>query len=108
MLGGAAELIARDRPLLYVECGTLADTEKVSSWMSRMGYAPTTGTYNLTPTHVFRPATGSPEEAEVVAALVTATEEIYRLNSLKRSLRDQISELEKRDRQSAAEKDLPL
>jgi len=107
VLEGAAELIARDRPLLYVECGTLAGYQKVSSWMSRMGYAQT-GTYNLTPTHVFRPATGTPEEAEVVAALVAATEEIYRLNSLKRSLRERISEYEKRDRQSAAEKDRPL
>lgn len=107
VLGGAAELISRDRPLLYVECGTLAGYQKVSSWMSRMGYTQT-GTFNLTPTHVFRPATGTPEEAEVVAALVAATEEIYRLNSLKRSLRDQISEYEKRDRPSAGKKDLPL
>lgn len=95
VLDGAAELIARDRPLLYVECGTLAGYQKVSSWMIRMGYAQT-GTYNLTPTHVFRPATGTPEEAEVVVALVAATEEIYGLTSLKRSLRDRISEYEKR------------
>lgn len=95
VLEGAAALIERDRPLLYVECGTLAGYQKVSSWMIRMGYAQT-GTYNLTPTHVFRPATGSPEEAEVVAALVAATEEIYGLNSLKRSLRDRISEYEQR------------
>lgn len=95
VLEGAAALIDRDRPLLYVECGTLAGYQKVSPWMSRMGYAQT-GTYNLTPTHVFRPATGTPEEAEVVAALVAATEGIYGLNSLKRSLRDRISEYEKR------------
>jgi FkbM family methyltransferase len=107
VLHGAAELIARDRPLLYVECGTLAGYQKVSPWMSRMGYAQT-GTYNLTPTHVFRPATGTPEEAEVVAALVAATEEIYGLNALKRSLRDRINAYEQRDQQLAAEKDLPL
>ncbi|MEU6135256.1 FkbM family methyltransferase [Nocardioides sp. NPDC047086] len=93
VLEGAVELIGRDRPLLYVECGTLTGYQKVSSWMSRMGYVQT-GTYNLTPTHVFRPAAGTPEEAEVGAALVTATEEIYRLNALKRSLRDRISAYE--------------
>ncbi|MFJ9388195.1 FkbM family methyltransferase [Nocardioides sp. NPDC101246] len=106
VLAGAAELIARDRPLLYVECGTLPGYQKVSSWTSRMGYVQT-GTYNLTPTHVYRPASGTPEEAEVAAALVAATEEIYRLNSLKRSLRDRISEYEDRDRRTAAEKGLP-
>ncbi|MBG6097568.1 FkbM family methyltransferase [Nocardioides luteus] len=91
VLEGAAALIARDRPIVYAECGTLTGYQKVSSWMIRMGYAQT-GTYNLTPTHVFRPATGLLEEAEVVAALVTATEEIYRLNSLKVALRAQIAE----------------
>ncbi|MFE6507337.1 FkbM family methyltransferase [Nocardioides sp. NPDC057767] len=91
VLEGATALIERDRPLLYVECGTLAGYQKVSSWMIRMGYAQT-GTFNLTPTHLFRPASGTPEEAEVVAALVTATEEIYRLTSLKMALRAQLEE----------------
>ncbi|MFI5626333.1 FkbM family methyltransferase [Nocardioides sp. NPDC051685] len=91
VLRGAQELITRDRPRLFIESGTLAGFQDVRAFLDDLGYV-LTGTYNLTPTHSYRPAVGSPEEAELVASLVAATEEVYRLNSLKVDLRARLAE----------------
>ena len=91
VLRGARDVITRDRPRLFVESGTLAGFQDVRGFLEDLGYV-LTGTYNLTPTHSYRPGTGTPEEAELVSSLAEATEEIYRLNSLKVALRAQIAE----------------
>lgn len=91
VLRGARNVIDRDRPRLFIESGTLAGFQDVRTFLEELGYV-LTGTYNLTPTHSYRPATGTPEEAELVTSLAKATEEIYRLNSLKVALRAQLEE----------------
>jgi FkbM family methyltransferase len=91
VLRGARNLIERDHPRLFVESGTLAGFQEVRAFLEELGYV-LTGTYNLTPTHSYRPAVGTPEEAELVASLVKMTEEVYRLNSLKVALRARIEE----------------
>lgn len=91
VLRGAKHLISRDQPRLYIESGTIAGFQDVRTFLDDLGYV-LTGTYNLTPTHSYRPAVGTPEEAELVTSLIAATEEVYRLNSLKLALRARIEE----------------
>lgn len=91
VLRGARHVIDRDRPRLFIESGTLAGFQDVRAFLDDLGYV-LTGTYNLTPTHSYRPAVGTPEEAELVTSLIKATEEVYKLNSLKVALRARIEE----------------
>ncbi|MDH5822987.1 FkbM family methyltransferase [Luteimonas sp. RD2P54] len=54
VLEGAANLIARDRPLVYVESQDEASFRRLSRWMLQHGYG-YWETFNATPTHLFRP-----------------------------------------------------
>jgi len=55
VLEGAARLIAKDRPLIYVESIDAEHYKTISAWMERHGYT-YWDTFNATPTHLFRPA----------------------------------------------------
>lgn len=52
VLRGAAELIRRDRPSIYVECRSEADFNQIYTVLSQGGYV-YSGTFNATPTHCF-------------------------------------------------------
>lgn len=89
VLRGARELIRRDGPSLFVECGTVAEFRGVCDFMDEVGYS-LVGTYNRTPTHHFIPGGGTPQEREVVHALVLATAERYALKEQIRALRERL------------------
>ncbi|RRW48155.1 FkbM family methyltransferase, partial [Stutzerimonas stutzeri] len=55
VLQGAAGLIEKDRPLIYVECINADHYKTISAWMESHGYV-YWDTFNATPTHLFRPA----------------------------------------------------
>lgn len=55
VLQGAAGLIEKDRPLVYVECINADHYKTISTWMESHGYV-YWATFNATPTHLFRPA----------------------------------------------------
>lgn len=55
VLEGAARLIAKDRPLIYVESIDAEHYKTISAWMESHGYT-YWDTFNATPTHLFRPA----------------------------------------------------
>ncbi len=55
VLQGAAGLIEKDRPLIYVECINADHYKTISTWMESHGYV-YWDTFNATPTHLFRPA----------------------------------------------------
>ncbi|MCQ4239549.1 FkbM family methyltransferase [Stutzerimonas stutzeri] len=55
VLQGAAGLIEKDRPLVYVECMNADHYKCISNWMESHGYV-YWDTFNATPTHLFRPA----------------------------------------------------
>lgn len=55
VLQGAAGLIEKDRPLIYVECMNADHYKTISAWMESHGYT-YWNTFNATPTHLFRPA----------------------------------------------------
>ncbi len=77
VLRGAQELIARDRPRIYVECAQPAEFAAVSEFFDAMDYV-LAGTYNFTPTHEFVPRTTPSVEVELVAALHRVAAERYR------------------------------
>lgn len=54
VLEGAARLIGKDRPLVYVECMNADHYKTISAWMESHGYT-YWDTFNATPTHFFRP-----------------------------------------------------
>ncbi|WP_226686990.1 FkbM family methyltransferase [Stutzerimonas stutzeri] len=55
VLQGAAGLIEKNRPLIYVECINADHYKTISAWMESHGYV-YWDTFNATPTHLFRPA----------------------------------------------------
>jgi len=55
VLQGAAGLVEKDRPLVYVECMNADHYKCISKWMESHGYV-YWDTFNATPTHLFRPA----------------------------------------------------
>lgn len=55
VLQGAAGLIEKDRPLIYVECMNADHYKTISAWMESHGYT-YWNTFNATPTHLFRAA----------------------------------------------------
>lgn len=52
VLIGAASLLERDQPLVYVECLTGADFAEVETWLGDRGYL-WVGVWNASPTHCF-------------------------------------------------------
>jgi len=55
VLRGADKMIARDRPVFYIECMTEDDFHNVMTFMQPRDYL-FWGTFNATPTHLFLPA----------------------------------------------------
>ena len=55
VLCGAAQLIQKDQPVLYVECQTEQDFVQINQWLTDRGYH-YWDTFNATPTHLFLPA----------------------------------------------------
>ncbi|UYG06035.1 FkbM family methyltransferase [Halomonas sp. M4R1S46] len=52
VLEGAKDLIARDSPLLYIECQKQSDFYSIAQWLAAHGYS-YRQSYNATPTHLF-------------------------------------------------------
>jgi len=92
VLRGAQELIARDRPLIFIESGRLDDFREICVFANDAGYV-LAGMYNSAPALVLRPAAGTPEEREVAGALVAATERLYALILTKQALRNRLDGL---------------
>jgi FkbM family methyltransferase len=86
VLRGARNVLERDRPVLFVECGTVDEFRTVAEYLAPLGYS-LRGTYNLTPTHSFAPSSGTQEEDAVSRGFVEATAELYALKSEQRRLR---------------------
>lgn len=76
VLAGAEELVARDRPDLYIEAIDGAAFDRLAAWMLAHDYC-YDATYNATPTHRFRP--GTPAERELSTTLMRVVREAYDL-----------------------------
>ena len=91
VLIGAAQLIERDIPALYIECQSEEAFQEVQSWVSARGYL-YWDTFNATPTHLFlneKAITESQRHERTVAHKVRETySESRRYDKLKSTLDD--------------------
>lgn len=86
VLDGAVELITRDRPLLYVEAQDEAAFKLLSRWMLKHGYS-YWESFNVTPTHMYRPAEHCSGEERVERLMAREVLQEYRYNLLLRRAR---------------------
>lgn len=97
VLEGARELLKRDRPLLYVECGTEAHYRRMSRWMSALNYT-YWDTFNATPTHLFIPAERLTVEQRLQHLQAKSAQNDYKSNQLLREIRQRASKAQDGER----------
>lgn len=76
VLAGAAALVERDRPVLYVECGSEASFRQVHDWMTARNYG-YWDTFNATPTHLFVPNEQTTVDQRLSRLQLKANRDIY-------------------------------
>ena len=99
VLEGARELLKRDRPLLYVECGTEATYRRMSRWMSTLDYT-YWDTFNATPTHLFIPAERLSVEQRLQHLQAKSAQNDYKSNQLLREIRQRASKAQEGEREA--------
>lgn len=99
VLEGARELLKRDRPLLYVECGTEATYRRMSRWMSTLDYT-YWDTFNATPTHLFVPAERLSVEQRLQHLQAKSAQNDYKSNQLLREIRQRASKAQEGEREA--------
>jgi len=92
VLQGARALLQRDRPLLFVECGSEKEFRDVAAFLVGLGYS-LQGTYNQTPTHAFAPFAGTEAEQAVNRGFIETTVALYGMRSERRRLRAEATHL---------------
>ncbi|OYU33839.1 FkbM family methyltransferase [Novosphingobium sp. PASSN1] len=90
VLEGAAGLLRRDRPILYIECITEAQFRTISRKLKEadLSYL---GCFNATPTHLFIPAEAVTIEERLEFLQRRTGQGDYRQNQLLRELRNQLA-----------------
>lgn len=78
VLEGAAGLIQRDRPILYVECADEVSFRRVHQWMAEKDYG-YWDTFNATPTHLFLPNEQTTVEQRLSRLQLKGAQEVYAL-----------------------------
>lgn len=90
VLRGARALIARDRPVLYVECIGEKELRQVSRWVDELGYS-YWETFNATPTHLFVPIESVSVERRLARLQLMAYKEEARTVQLVSSVRQKLT-----------------
>lgn len=91
VLQGATQLIARDRPLLYVECTTEAEYRVIARYLETLDYT-YWDTFNATPTHLFVPAERMTVEQRLQHLQMKVAQNDYRANMQLRDARTALNE----------------
>lgn len=78
VLEGAAGLIQRDRPVVYVECADQASFRQVHQWMTAKNYG-YWDTFNATPTHLFVPNEQTTVDQRLSRLQLKGAQDIYQL-----------------------------
>ena len=97
VLDGAAALLQRDRPLVYVECSTEARYRSMARWMSARNYA-CVDTFNATPTHLFVPAEHTSVEERLTQLQAKTAQSDYKAAQLLREVRQRVTQALERER----------
>lgn len=101
VLEGARKLLGRDRPLIYVECGTEAHYRRMSRWMAAQDYT-YWDTFNATPTHLFIPAERLSVEQRLQHLQAKSAQNDYKSNQLLREIRLRMSQAQEKEREARA------
>ncbi|MCS0630970.1 FkbM family methyltransferase [Telluria mixta] len=78
VLEGAAGLIGRDRPIVYVECADQVSFRQVHEWMVAKNYG-YWDTFNATPTHLFLPSEQTTVDQRLSRLQLKGAQDIYQL-----------------------------
>ena len=99
VLDGAATLVERDRPVIYVECIGDLDFRGVARWLDARGYIHW-DTFNATPTHQFLPAEGVTLEQRLARLQLRAVQDDYRQAALASNIRQKLTRAYENERQA--------
>jgi FkbM family methyltransferase len=80
VLEGAAKLINRDHPILYVECQREEDFAGIQTWLASYAYT-YWETFNVTPTHLFIPSSCVSDAQRVERLMAKVVRDEYRLQN---------------------------
>lgn len=97
VLEGGRRLIARDRPILYIECATEAHFLTILRCVEGLGYTHW-DTFNATPTHLFLPAETVTTERRLHQLQTKAVQQDYRTSIELKRTRKQLEEANARYR----------
>lgn len=90
VLRGADQLIARDRPIIYIESATEAGFRELTSFLKKQGYL-FWDTFNATPTHLFLPAESVSTEQHLQHLLTREALESYRNSEDRAKLKESLN-----------------
>jgi FkbM family methyltransferase len=99
VLDGAAALVERDRPAIYVECIGDRDFRAVARWLDARGYVHW-DTFNATPTHEFLPAETVPLERRLARLQLKSVQDDYRQAALATNIRQKLTRALDNERQA--------
>ena len=99
VLQGAAALIQKDRPLVYVECMNADHYKTISAWMESHGYT-YWHTFNATPTHLFRPAESVSLDMRLARLQYTEVLSNYQNAHLLKTARDNLASANQKYREA--------
>ncbi len=102
VLEGAAALVARDRPMLYIECISDKAFRAVAGWLESRHYV-CWETFNATPTHLFRPVETIALDDRLSRLQAKLFHETYRTGLLLTSVRSRLTSAYEADKKSRAE-----
>ncbi|WP_336056019.1 FkbM family methyltransferase [Nitratireductor sp. CH_MIT9313-5] len=97
VLEGAAKLIERDRPLLYVECQHLQNFSDLQAWLEPYGYC-YWDTFNATPTHLFIRLEDVTDAQRIERLMTKTVLNVYRLEETIAELRFKLDRANKKYR----------
>lgn len=102
VLEGAQALIARDRPLLYVECISEKAFRGIAGWLGERGYVHW-DTFNATPTHLFVPGETVSLEQRLARLQFKAVQDDYRQALLAGNVRQKLTRAYDNEREAKAQ-----
>jgi FkbM family methyltransferase len=99
VLCGAAKLVARDRPVIYVECIGDRDFRQVARWLDAHDYVHW-DTFNATPTHQFMPSEAVSMERRLARLQLNGVRDDYRQTALATNVRQKLTHAFDNERQA--------
>ncbi len=101
VLEGGRCVLERDRPLVYVECGTEVHYRKTAHWLSAQNYT-YWETFNATPTHLFIPTERLSIDERLQHLQSKSAQHDYKSRQILREIRLRATKAEDKEREARA------